>query len=203
MYIRRCYLDIFYKHSVELEAWSPWACCSKISLKRSVVFNCRIWDDVHPDRILPIPECWKVRSLLIRIVATSHGTNFLWNLVQTLYPTLACLPCNKKLYTASLSPVTKDFAAGDRTLLFPRAACTIEAPMSDCHLVGIYYLSNECIGPPSTEACLSFPKNISSKELITSHLRTDGLNATNKAEYHTIWVCYASIWGRIPTILFF
>jgi len=27
--------------------------------------------------------------------------------------------------------------------------------------------------------CLSFPKNISSKELITSHLCTDGLNATN------------------------
>jgi len=135
---------VFYKHSVELEVWSLWACsscCTKISLKWSVVFNCCIWDGIHLDWILLVPECWKVRGLLIRIVAMSHGTNFLWNLVQTLSTTLACLSCKKKLYMASLSPVTKDFAAGDRTLLFPCVACTIEVLMSDCHPVGIYYLT--------------------------------------------------------------
>jgi hypothetical protein len=42
-------------------------------------------------------------KLLIHIVATSHGTNYIdMSFMQ-----------EKKLYTASLSPVTKDFAAGD------------------------------------------------------------------------------------------
>lgn len=44
----------------------------------------------------------------------------------------------------------------------------------------------------NTKHVTYLPKNISTEELITSHLR-NGLNPTNKAGYHTIWVCYPSI----------
>ena len=53
------------------------------------------------------------------------NVHFFCNLVQTLSTTSACLSRKTRLYTASLSQMRNDFAAGDRTLLFPCVACTI------------------------------------------------------------------------------
>jgi len=112
---------MFYKHSVELEVWSLWACsscCTKISLKWSVVFNCCIWDGIHLDQILLVPECWKVRGLLICIVATSHGTNFLWNLVQTLYYIGMSFMQKKIIHGISVSS-NKGFCCRGQNIAFP------------------------------------------------------------------------------------
>ena len=79
---------------------------------------CRIWDSVHVDQALPVPECWKVRGLLIHIVATSQWNSlFLKSCTDTLYYNGMSMQ-NKIIHGFSV-PSNKGFRCRGQNIAFP------------------------------------------------------------------------------------